>query len=42
MLRSAGLDVGGKQALEVFDGFDQDSDGSLDFEEFTKIANMLV
>ena len=30
-----------KQALEVFSGFDQDSDGSLDFEGFTKIAKIL-
>ena len=28
-------------ALEVFAGFDQDSDGQLDFEEFTKIAKIL-
>ena len=26
---------------QVFSGFDKDSDGQLDFEEFTKIAKIL-
>ena len=40
VLQKAGL-ANGKQALEVFQGFDQDSDGQLDFEEFTKVAKIL-
>ena len=40
VLEKAGL-TNGKQALEVFSGFDKDSNGSLDFEEFTKIAKIL-
>lgn len=40
VLKKAGLD-NGKAALEVFNGFDVDDDGSLDFEEFTKIAKIL-
>ena len=40
VLKQAGL-ANGKQALEVFEGFDKDSDGQLDFEEFTRIAKIL-
>jgi len=40
VLAKAGL-TNGKQALEVFSGFDEDGDGSLDFEEFQKIAKIL-
>lgn len=40
VLRKAGL-TDSKQALELFDGFDRDSDGSLDFEEFLTIAKVL-
>jgi len=40
VLEKSGL-TNGKQALEVFSGFDKDSDGQLDFEEFTKIAKIL-
>ena len=40
MLKKAGL-ASGKQALEVFSGFDQDGDGKLDFEEFARIAKIL-
>ena len=41
VLEKAGL-TSGKQALEVFSGFDTDGNGSLDFDEFTKIAKALV
>ena len=40
VLKKAGL-ASGKQALEVFSGFDQDGDGKLDFEEFARIAKIL-
>ena len=40
VLAKAGL-TNSKQQLELFDGFDQDNDGMLDFEEFTKIAKIL-
>ena len=41
VLRKAGL-AGAKQSLEVFEGFDADSDGQLDLDEFTKIAKILT
>lgn len=40
VLQKAGL-ANGKQALEIFEGFDEDSDGTLDFDEFCKIAKVL-
>ena len=40
VLKKAGL-ANGKQALEVFSGFDEDDDGQLDFDEFCKIAKIL-
>ena len=40
VLHKAGL-ANGKQALEVFKGFDEDADGQLDFDEFCKIAKIL-
>lgn len=40
VLKTAGL-TDSKQALELFDGFDRDSDGKLDLEEFMKIAKIL-
>ena len=40
VLKKAGL-TDTAQALELFQGFDQDADGSLDFEEFSKIARIL-
>merc|ERR1719478_1127138 len=40
VLKTAGL-ANGKQALEVFSGFDEDGDGNLDFDEFAKIASIL-
>ena len=40
VLKKAGL-TDTAQALELFQGFDQDADGQLDFEEFTKIARIL-
>lgn len=41
VLEKAGL-ANGKQALEVFAGFDQDQNGQLDFDEFKKIAKILM
>ena len=40
VLKTAGL-TDSKQALELFDGFDRDSDGKLDLDEFMKIAKIL-
>ena len=40
VLEKAGL-TNGKQALEVFSGFDVDNDGQLDFDEFIKIAKIV-
>jgi len=40
VLKTSGL-TNGKVALEVFQGFDENSDGQLDFDEFQRIAKML-
>ena len=40
VLKKAGV-ANGKQALEMFEGFDRDGGGSLDLEEFCRIASIL-